>query len=70
MNDCDSKVQKGKRIVCAKSGKVHFEQEQIAIFQFHDYSWDCKACGGRHCSNCFYDSDGETITVIDCGRFG
>ena len=64
-----SKVLKGKRILCAKSGKVHYEQDEVATFEFADYSWHCNACGGTHCSNCLYESDGETITVYDCGRF-
>ena len=63
-------VLKGRVVRCAKSGKVHFEQEQVATFQFADYSWDCKACGGRHCSNCEYETDGNVIVVYDCGRFG
>ena len=64
------KIQRGRRILCAKSGKIHYEQDEIATFEFADYSWHCNACGGTHCSNCFYESDGETITVWDCGRFG
>ena len=59
----------GKRIFCSESGLIHYEQVEIAEFEFEDYSWHCNACGGRHCSNCFYETDGETITVRDCGRF-
>ena len=62
-----AKILKGKRIVC--NGKVHIELPEIQTFEFADYSWECNACGGRHCSECLYESDGETITVYDCGRF-
>lgn len=60
---------KGRRIFCDKAKAIHYEQKDISTFQFSDYSWECKACGGRHCSQCFYETDGETITVYDCGRF-
>ena len=60
----------GKRIVCATTGQVHLEQAEAEPFQFFDYSWICKVCGVRHCSCCSYSTDGETITVYDCGRFG
>ncbi len=63
------KVQNGRRIFCCDARAVHYEQEAITTFQFVDYSWPCSACGGRHCSMCFYSSDGETIFVTDCGRF-
>ena len=57
----------GRRIVC--KDRLHYEQDDITTFQFADYSWPCNACGGIHCSACFYETDGETITVTDCGRF-
>lgn len=64
------RVLQGRRIVCDRAGgKVHLEQEKIETFAFVDYSWLCNACGGRHCSLCMYDTDGETITVYECGRF-
>ena len=59
----------GRRIVCARSGATHLELPEARQFQFSDYSWPCSACGGTHCSNCFYETDGETVTVYDCGRF-
>lgn len=64
------RVLMGRRILCNKSGKIHLERDKIETFQFVDYSWKCNACGGRHCSTCFYETDGETIIVYDCGRFG
>lgn len=70
---CDTthpKVLRGRRIVCATTGGVHFERAEVGTFQFVDYSWDCIACGGRHCSECCYETDGVTVTVTDCGRFG
>jgi len=64
------RVLKGRRIVCGETGGIHYEQEEIATFQFVDYGWWCNCCGKYHCSMCGYESDGETITVWDCGRFG
>lgn len=63
------RVLKGKRIVCGETGETHLEQNEIVTFQFVDYSWPCEGCGGRHCSLCDYESDGETITVYECGRW-
>lgn len=57
----------GKRIVC--SGRVHYEQSEVATFEFADYAWKCNICGKFHCSECEYESDGDTISVTDCGRF-
>lgn len=59
----------GRRIYCERGKGIHYEQEEVALFEFADYSWGCNVCGGRHCSQCFYNTDGETITVTDCGRF-
>jgi len=64
------RVLRGRRIVCASTGEVHYEGEEIATFEFVDYSWVCHVCGKLHCSMCWYSTDGETITVTDCGRFG
>lgn len=61
---------RGRRIFCDKAKKIHYEQEEVSVFHFADYSWPCNACGGRHCSECDYVTDGETIVVYDCGRFG
>ena len=59
----------GSQLVCGEShGLIHRKQFPVN-WQFWDYSWECPACGGRHCSECTYVSDGETITVYDCGRF-
>lgn len=60
---------KGRRIVCALTGKTHLELDEVVEFPFSDYSWACSACGGRHCSSCLYETDGETITVFNCGRW-
>lgn len=59
----------GRRIYCERGKGIHYEQKEVALFEFADYSWDCNACGGTHCSQCWYETDGETITVTDCGRF-
>jgi hypothetical protein len=64
------RVLRSRRVMCHKAGKLHLEQEEIGLFSFVDYSWECSACGGRHCSTCYYETDGETITVYDCGKFG
>jgi len=63
-------IYQGKRIVCATTGKVHKAYRRTRLFEFVDYSWPCKGCGGRHCSECAYVQEGDTITVYDCGRFG
>lgn len=59
-------VLRGRRLVC--SGSIVRYKRSITTWQFRDYSWQCSVCDKRHCSQCFYESDGETITVIDCGR--
>lgn len=63
------KTFQGRKIKCAKTGKLHCWYPEVRTFEFADYSWECKGCGGRHCSQCTYESDGETIIVHDCGRF-
>lgn len=60
---------RGRKIVCGTTGRVHLEQDYISTVEFIDYSWRCRGCGGVHCSECGYSTDGETITVYDCGRF-
>lgn len=60
----------GRRLVCGTSGVTVLSLPVLTTLEFADYSWPCEGCGGRHCSECSYESDGETITVHDCGRFG
>lgn len=60
----------GHRVICLATYQVHLTVEDYGDgWSFWDYSWTCNACGGTHCSNCFYESDGENIYVTDCGRF-
>ncbi|MFW6031351.1 MAG: hypothetical protein ACOC9T_02060 [Myxococcota bacterium] len=61
-------VVQGRRLVCGEpGGALVAESDGIRTWQFADYSWEC-ACGHRHCSECRYESDGDTITVYHCGR--
>jgi hypothetical protein len=53
----------GRRIFCLDSELLHYEQEDVAYFQFTDYSWPCNGCKQRHLSSSYYSTDGETIYV-------
>lgn len=59
-------VLRARRIVCAEAG-LHLELPELADFVFWDYSWQCKACGRRHCSTCTYVLVEDTVMVYDCG---
>ena len=61
----------GTRVVCGETGRLHLDGlfPEPMWWEFADHSWSCNGCGSRHCSECFYETDGVTITVEDCGRF-
>lgn len=59
----------GCQLVCGETGNLVYRFQFPVNWQFWDYSWICPSCGGRHCSECDYESDGITIIVHDCGRF-
>lgn len=61
---------RGIRLYCATARMVVLEYGEPRLWQFWDYSWVCPCCWRIHCSECSYTTDGETITISDCGRFG
>ena len=62
-------VVRGRRLICEESGEVVRESGAVLPWEFADYSWPCPACGGRHCSECYYRQYGDSILVSECGRW-
>ena len=57
----------GRRMVC--QGKLHIDFGEVVLVWPYDSSFICNGCQQLHCSECSYETDGETITILPCPRF-